>query len=249
MHHQPGWRLPRRTALARRYNVSTEQLDVALEELADRHLIRLLPDGQLYRASPVDYLIQLKGVHGFASCIDPMGAVISCQSFHVSWRRVPEEIGQALGVDSSSVCVARLVWTADETPAAVTTTYLTSIPPGLAIGEQPTGPVAALTALPLPLVLAQPNETDAAEVAGAFRMQALSVEMRPPPPQIARSLHLSAAEAATLITALFENSGNGAPAALTVAVLRPDMFRVTIEWPGSRDRPQSWVQAVDDAKL
>jgi hypothetical protein len=40
VHHEPGWRLPRHTALARRYNVSTAQIDAAVAELAARHLIR-----------------------------------------------------------------------------------------------------------------------------------------------------------------------------------------------------------------
>src|ERR1019366_6071766 len=53
VHHEPGWRLPRHTALARRYNVSTAQIDAAIGELVSRHLIRRLgprhpdrPDGR-----------------------------------------------------------------------------------------------------------------------------------------------------------------------------------------------------------
>ena len=46
-HHEPGWRLPRQTALARRYNVSPAEVDAAISELSARHLIRRLPDGQL----------------------------------------------------------------------------------------------------------------------------------------------------------------------------------------------------------
>ena len=56
VHHEPGWRLPRHTALARRYNVSTAEIDAAVEELSTRHLVRRLPDGQLYRVSPAEYL-------------------------------------------------------------------------------------------------------------------------------------------------------------------------------------------------
>jgi hypothetical protein len=33
VHHEPGWRLPRHTALARRYNVSTAEIDAAVTEL------------------------------------------------------------------------------------------------------------------------------------------------------------------------------------------------------------------------
>src|SRR3979411_1413446 len=71
VHHEPGWRLPRHTALARRYNVSTAEIDAAIDELAARRLIRRLPDGQLYRASPAEYLIPLEGVPGLASHVDP----------------------------------------------------------------------------------------------------------------------------------------------------------------------------------
>ena len=52
IHHEPGWRLPRRSALARRYGVSPAEMEAAIEELAARHLLRRLPDGQVYRASP-----------------------------------------------------------------------------------------------------------------------------------------------------------------------------------------------------
>ena len=61
VHREPGWRLPRRSALARRYNVSLTEIDTALGDLARRSLVRRLPDGQLYRASPADYCIPLEG--------------------------------------------------------------------------------------------------------------------------------------------------------------------------------------------
>ena len=61
VHREPGWRLPRRTALARRYNVSLTEIDAALGDLARRSLVRRLPDGQLYRASPADYWIPVEG--------------------------------------------------------------------------------------------------------------------------------------------------------------------------------------------
>ena len=63
VHREPGWRLPRRSALARRYNVSLTEIDAALGDLARRSLVRRLPDGQLYRASPADYWIP-GGGHG-----------------------------------------------------------------------------------------------------------------------------------------------------------------------------------------
>ncbi len=42
VHHEPGWRLPRPSALARRYNVRPAQVEQAVRELAARHLIRQL---------------------------------------------------------------------------------------------------------------------------------------------------------------------------------------------------------------
>ena len=73
VHREPGWQLPRRSALARRYNVSMAEIDVAIGELARRSLIRRLPDGQLYRASPAEYLIPVEGIGGLSTQLDPMG--------------------------------------------------------------------------------------------------------------------------------------------------------------------------------
>ena len=125
VHHEPGWRLPRHTALARRYNVSPAEIETAIGELVSRHLVRRLADGQLYRASPAEYLIEIEGVSGLTSSLDPMGGDIACRSRQVSWRRVPEDIGWALGLETSDpVCVVRFMWTAGGEPAACTTTYL-----------------------------------------------------------------------------------------------------------------------------
>src|SRR5215831_20269756 len=86
VHREPGWRLPRRSALARRYGVSTAEIDAAIAELSRRSLIRRLHDGQLYRASPAEYLIPVEGVAGLTTRLDPMGGEIACQSRHVSQR-------------------------------------------------------------------------------------------------------------------------------------------------------------------
>jgi DNA-binding GntR family transcriptional regulator len=125
IHHEPGWRLPRRSALARRYGVSAAEMEAAIEELAGRHLLRRLPDGQVYRASPADYLIKLEGMPDLRASIDPMGMVITCASRNVSWRRVPEDIGGALGLSPGDpVCVVRSLWTSGGWPAAFSATYL-----------------------------------------------------------------------------------------------------------------------------
>jgi DNA-binding GntR family transcriptional regulator len=147
VHHEPGWRLPRHSALARRYNVSTAEIDAAISELAARRLIRRLPDGQAYRASPAEYLIPLEGVPGLAAQLDPMGGDISCRGRQVSLRRVPEDIGWALRVSPADpVCVVRFLCTADEEPAAFATTYLASQIAGPYLAQEPG---AAFTPLPL----------------------------------------------------------------------------------------------------
>jgi hypothetical protein len=262
VHHEPGWRLPRHTALARRYNVSTAQIDAAVAELAARHLIRRLPDGQLYRASPAEYAIPFEGASGLASHLDPMGTEIACRSRQVSWRRVPEDIGWMLGVaPGDSACVVRLLWTVDGEPAALATTYLARHVAGQP-DEEGDVPAAALAALPLFTAL-DPDST-AAQATGPRAAQAggpganstpraLFVEMQPPPPSVARSLRLSAGQPAAMVTVRFDDPAQGRPTALTVAVLRPDLFRIVVESPadsfaGGTEASFSgaWTHALQD---
>src|SRR5215831_5398991 len=127
VHHEPGWRLPRPSALARRYNVRPAQVEEAVRELAAKHLIRQLPDGQLYRASPAEYLIPVQGVPRLGAHLDPMGGQVACRKRKVSWRRAPEDIAWALGIaPADSVCAVRCHWSVNGEPAAISTTYLTA---------------------------------------------------------------------------------------------------------------------------
>src|SRR6201996_9707997 len=71
VHREPGWQLPRRSPLARRYNVGLAEIDAAIGELTRRSLIRRLPDGQLYRSSPAEYLIPLEGIGGVGTQLPP----------------------------------------------------------------------------------------------------------------------------------------------------------------------------------
>ncbi|MGO9293937.1 MAG: UTRA domain-containing protein [Streptosporangiaceae bacterium] len=230
VHHEPGWRLPRHTALARRYNVSTAQLEAAISELVQRHLIRRLPDGQLYRISPAEYLISLEGSAGLSSRLDPMGGELSCRSRQVSWRRVPEDIGWALQVDpAEQVCVIRVLWTAGGEPAAYATTYLPGDLAGQAVLDDGPASVPAF----LPLTAGQAEQPGGQVPAGT--PAALHLEMQPPPPSVARSLRLSAGQAAAIVTIRFDDPASR-PAALTVAVLRPDLFRLVIQ-AGSQPPP------------
>src|SRR5689334_25075425 len=125
VHREPGWRLPRRTALARRYNVSLTEIDAALGDLARRSLVRRLPDGQLYRASPADYWIPVEGAAGLGTRLDPMGGAITCQARHVSRREAPQDVAWALRLPSGApIRVVRCVWACAGDPAAVSTAYL-----------------------------------------------------------------------------------------------------------------------------
>jgi hypothetical protein len=46
---------------------------------------------------------------------------------------------------------------------------------------------------------------------------------------VARSLRLSAGQPAALVTVRFDDPDVGRPVALTIAVFRPDLFRIVVE--------------------
>jgi DNA-binding GntR family transcriptional regulator len=252
VHHEPGWRLPRHSALARRYNVGTAEIEAAVEELVGRHLVRRLADGQLYRASPAEYVIALEGVPGLSAYVDTMGGEFDCRSRQVTWRLPPEDIAWALQLPTEQqVCMMRFLWTAGGEPAAVCTTY---VPGDLASRAN----IGAVTALPMtlnllqvPSVAAVPAQyvtapADDEPVPAAPLAQplagvpaALHIELQAPPPSIARSLRLTAGQPALMITVKFADPGNDRPVALTIAILRPDMFRVIVQ------TPQSLLQTGD----
>jgi hypothetical protein len=228
VHHEPGWRLPRHSALARRYNVSTAEIDAAMTELAARHLIRRLPDGQAYRASPAEFLVPLQGVPGLTAHLDPMGGEICCRSRQVSLRRVPEDISWALRISPGDpVCVIRFLWTADGQPAAFATTYLARDAAGPYLSEDAG---ATFTPLPVPtMAAAAAGAAGRAAHPAAGQPGALYVEMQPPPPSVARSLRMSPGQLAALLTVRFDDPATRDPVALTVAVCRPDLFRIVVD--------------------
>ena len=59
--------------------------------------------------------------------------------------------------------------------------------------------------------------------------RAVHVEMQPPPPSVARSLRLSAGQPAALVTVRFDDADEDRPVALSIAVFRPDLFRIVVE--------------------
>ncbi len=236
VHREPGWKLPRRSALARRFSVSLAEIDVAVEELSRRSLLRKLPDGQLYRASPAEYQIPIEGVAGLNTTVDPMGSAISCQAKHVSRRQAPQDICWALGLNpGSQVRVVRCLWTSGGSPVAMSTAYVPQSPGSTAPGGKVSAPQAddELSWIPaFDRVLSEPpasgdagQEPETGLTAG--RPAALNVELRPPQPSIARGLHLAPGQSAITVTIRFDAAA--APVALTVVMLRPDFFKVSVE--------------------
>ena len=117
VHHEPGWRLPRLSTLARQYNVSSAEIDAAIDNLAARHLVRRLPDGQVSRASPAEYCLPLEGISGLAPRVHPIRGQLLCVSSHTEMRRPPEDIGRTLGgAPSDPVLSIRCVWTVGGEP-------------------------------------------------------------------------------------------------------------------------------------
>jgi hypothetical protein len=253
VHHGPGWRLPRLTALARRYSVSTAEVDAAIDELAGRHLLRRLPDGQVYRASPAEYWVPLAGVSGLASHVDPMGGRFACKTWNSSRRRPPEDIGRSLGLAAGETAIAvRCLWTVGGEPAALSASYLAGSFPGLPGGvplgtdgaESPPGgvPAGAVPGEPLARALgvsegARPTPRDfllpcGPEMATAALPQAVQLEMGLPPPSAARSLRMTAGEPVATVTVSFADPATGARVAVTTAMLRPDLFRIVLASPG-----------------
>src|SRR5262245_56029464 len=218
VHHEPGWRLPRHSALARRYNVSVAEIDAAVEELVSRHLVRRLADGQLYRASPAEYVIGLEGVPGLSSYVDAMGGEFSCRSRQVTWRLPPEDIVWALRLEpDQQVCVVRFLWTAGGEPAALCTSYVPGDIASRSDASTPAGLPAVLNLLQLtgvadetPVVADDPGATP---VAGS--PTALHIELQAPPPSVARSLRLTAGQPAIMVTVRFDELDTGRPVALT----------------------------------
>lgn len=264
IHHEPGWRLPRHSALARRYSVSAAEIDAAVEELVGRHLVRRLADGQIYRASPAEYVIGLEGVPGLTTYVDTMGGQFTCRSRQVTWRLPPEDIAWALRIPAEQqVCMVRFLWTAGGEPAALCTTY---VPGDLASRAN----VGAATGLPATFNLlqvstvadipAQPAaDGEARLVPGAPAGQplvgaptALHIEQQAPPPSVARSLRLTAGQPALMITVRFADPVSDRPVALTIAVLRPDMFRLIVQTPeqplpatAAGGAPAPWAHAAE----
>jgi DNA-binding GntR family transcriptional regulator len=235
LHHEPGWRLPRHTALARRYNVTTAEIDAAIDLLAQRHLLTRLPDGHVFRASPAEYRLTLEGLPGLATHVDPMGGQLACKSRNVARRRAAEDVARVLGTPpGQDLLTVRCLWTVGGEPAAYTASYLSPEIDSLA-SEQAAESAPASFSLPY----SRP---------GAFQL-----DFQAPAPSVARTLRLSAGEPAATLTVQFAGGTRPGVLALTVAVLRPDLFRIVVESPdipvptvGLDGPPGRWTDALQD---
>jgi DNA-binding GntR family transcriptional regulator len=222
VHREPGWRLPRRSALARRYGVSIAEIDAAIAELSRRSLIRRLPDGQLYRASPAEYLIPVEGIGGLSTRLDPMGGEIACQSRHVSQRGAPQDVAWALGVEGQApVRIVRCVWVVDAEPVAISTAYVPE-----AVADSLAGPDQDSFEAMLQSIPAHSPDGEPA------RAKAVDLEMSPPQPSVARSLRLVPGQAAISVTIRFDDLATGDPVGLTIVIMKPDQFRVVVHGGG-----------------
>jgi DNA-binding GntR family transcriptional regulator len=225
VHREPGWQLPRRSALARRYNVSMAEIDAAIVELTRRSLIRRLPDGQLYRASPAEYLIPLEGVDGLSTRLDPMGGEISCTARHVSLRAAPQDVAWSLGVEGGNpVRIVRCAWAIGAEPVAISTAYVPGTEADM-IGDEPETFEKVLRAPP-----------DGRPGTRAVFARAADLELAPPQPSVARSLRLLPGQSAFSVTIRFDAQPAGTPVGLTAVTLKPQHFRVVIQAGGDLPR-------------
>jgi DNA-binding GntR family transcriptional regulator len=218
VHREPGWQLPRRSALARRYNVSMAEIDAAIVELTRRSLIRRLPDGQLYRASAAEYLIPVEGIGGLSTRLDPMGGEIRCSARHVSLRAAPQDVAWSLGVaGDNQVRIIRCAWAVGAEPVAISTAYV----PGALADVAPDEPDEFDAIMRTPPV-AFPGM-------GNVQARAVDLELAPPQPSVARSLRLLPGQSAISVTIRFDDLESGKPVGLTTVTLKPHHFRVVIQ--------------------
>lgn len=222
--HDPGWRLPLSSALARRFEVTIVSIECALRELVERRLVRQLPDGRLYRAGPADYLIALEGLPDIGAVIDPLGATVRCTERLVSWRRIPETIAVVLGLPPAAEgSVVRCQWSVNGHRAALSTTYLSN-------ELEPQVQAAPRGAIPLDDILVRTPASVIGTIQETRPFPASAhIEFQPPTLAVARSLDLAPGDPAITVTVRFHASAHSVPVAVTVVVLRADLFRIILE--------------------
>ena len=227
--HEPGWRLPRLSILARQYDATSELLAAAVGELAACGLIRRTSAGQFCRATPAHYVLPFGGsLHGLRARADPVGGDLTIKGRSVSVHPVRDDIKCVLQMASDEPArILQLVWAVGGEPAAITATYLAPQLAESLISEldpvEPDGMCAVLPLTPL-------AGGEGRDVAGPSWLlpRALHTETQQPPRWAAQALGLTACQRAVMISTRYDDLRDGRPVALTIAVLRPDLLRVTI---------------------
>ena len=219
--HDPGWRLPRRSDLAHRYKATVQEIDAAISRLASQHLVRELADGQVYLASPAEYLITLDQLPCLGTRIDPMGSPLKCVSRRVLRRTVPAIMADILRLEPGKLtCAVQTAWETGGTMAAVSTPYLPADLADLVMTQfnECDNPASGLNSVPTPW-----------EPGTLARPSALYLEVRQPPRWAGRMLQLDPTGTAIMVTVRLDNLDTCVPVALTVAVLHPAHFRIAVE--------------------
>ncbi|MHB1595456.1 MAG: GntR family transcriptional regulator [Streptosporangiaceae bacterium] len=153
--------------------------------------------------------------------------MITCHNRKVSWRRAPEDVGWALGVDpAESVCAIRCHWSVNSEPAAISTTYLTRAAARSVSQSQDEADAQVAGLLGLDRAVSDGSGRTPAAPLG--RPATLHLEIQPPPSSVARSLRLTAGQPAIAVTIRFDESVPGSPVALMVTAMRPDLFRIVV---------------------
>jgi hypothetical protein len=228
-HHEPGWRLPRVSVLARRFGVKPREVAAAVGQLADLHLVRGLPDGQYMRVSPAEYHIPFPARTVLIARIAPVGGPLECRARSIGRPALRDDLARALGAPAGEEgCSVRLQFTVAGEPAALSTTYAVaahrSVIEKLAAlegpGLLPAGGQGCAAVGGVPAAATGGMSSDL-----VIGHRAVQLEFQQPSPGITSLLRLQAGEKAIAITA---TSGGDAPT-LTAAILRADLFRVTIE--------------------
>ena len=224
---------------------STAEIEAAVADLASRHLVRELRDGQVYLASAAEYLTTFEPLPGLGSVIDPMGATITCTEQRIMQRPVPEEARRALRLaPGAQACTVQRSWTVGRCPAAVSTTYLPAYLASLLVPGRRLLPPEIGAILNPPSAYPDPLRGRGARPPGRALPGGAAAA-----PRDARRLRLRQGEPAITVTVMFEHPATGLPFALTAAVLHPALFRVAIETtPGYRAAGPSISLAPPDGR-
>lgn len=225
-HRPAGWRLPRSSVLARHYGVPVAVLDDALADLLARQQISYLGPGQFCRADCTTGQHHRGRSRGLCIRIEPVGGQISCQSRQDTYGPLRDQLSLALALTPGTQALTiRTSWTVGAAPAALATSYLPAAP--------------GASGQPGPAVFTSDG-----------RVQAAALHLSPAGATVARKLGLAAGELVTLVQVGSADSAAGSPRCLTIAALRPDLFRIAVESAGppvaDLARSPDWQQAVAD---